>query len=76
MAGAVGCFGEHFPDFSFGRTPATPEDGRILAIGPIPLRSIGPMAGIVGVLSFYRHEVALAKLLPPWFKISRKVWSF
>jgi hypothetical protein len=28
---------------------------------PIPLRSIGPMAGIVGVLSFYRQEVALAK---------------
>ncbi|MSU33296.1 MAG: ammonium transporter, partial [Pedosphaera sp.] len=48
------------PDFSFGRTPATPEDGRVSAIGPIPLRSIGPMAGIVGVLNFYRQEVALA----------------
>ena len=60
MADAVGCFGKHLPGFSFGRTPATPEDGRVPAIGPIPLRSIGPMAGIVGVLSFYRQEVALA----------------
>jgi hypothetical protein len=60
IADAVGCFGYHLPDFSFGRTPATPEDGRVPAIGPIPLRSIGPMAGIVGVLSFYRQKVALA----------------
>ena len=45
---------------SFGRTPAPPEDGRIPARGPIPFRSIGPLAGIAGVLSFSSQKVALA----------------
>jgi len=42
---------------------SNPEDGRLPAIGPIPLRSIGPMAGIVGLLCVYREEVALARLI-------------
>lgn len=56
------CFGSHLQTSALAGHPQPSRTGRRPAKGPIPLRSIGPLAGVTGVSDFYRRDVAPADL--------------